>query len=479
MKKLILIKTLLIIILVLPACGTNGADVERAYEVCPIYETYNEYKSHETYEQQELHSEPYPEQVPEQSEEPVALTPLAIEALHLVELVEAVHPIFIIEGMLPDNYEAIRDEFLSYTVGPIGIIEFAFAIQRFFTVLQDGHMANRINMTGSFLNVSWIANSDGLFLVDGMYTVAEVIYIGGVPVPDVFAQVDRHYFAENEADRLWLHALHSRDRIILSMAGAEVGAQVELTLLCNNGEQQSKAVNFSSMTATEGGGYTWQPEYIIRYEVIDGIFYISLREFRFHQPYHNQTVEAIKRAVAGGARKFIVDLRGNPGGNSVVGQELLEAMGITVPSHGAYRRISDLALAQRPWLQYFAGEDWIFHAPNSETASNPNDVFVMTLTDALTYSSATMFGTWVQDGGFGAIMGQPSRNSPSMFGDMLNYRLPISGFNISISHTRFLRPDPYANQYVLYPDFFAHCGTDINVDAVLAFAVEILNDMPE
>ena len=495
MKKLILIFILLIIMQIFTACGTEIVDSENAHGVHIIYETY---EPENIYEPPDVYYELYTGigqteerngdtdyelytgigQTEEQNEDTDAeLLPLAAEALYLVELIETVHPIFIIEGMLPDNYDAVRAEFLSYAAGPINRIDFAFAIQRYFTVLQDGHMARRIIMTGDFLDINFFSHSHRLFIHGGQYSRAEVLYIGGAPVYDILNQVDRHYFAENDIDRRWLHALHSRDSAILRMAGAEVGSQVEMTLL-HNDEQITITAYFSHKSASEAGGYIWNPEYIIRYEIIGDVFYISLREFRFHHPYHRQTVEAIENAIASGIHSFIVDLRGNPGGNSIVGQELLEAMGITVPGYGQYIRISDLALAQRSDLRSFSDEDMIFQRPLPNTASNPNDVFVMALTDTLTYGSATMFAAWVQDGGFGSVMGLPSRNRPSMFGDMLNYRLPLSGLDISISHAKFLRPNAREDQYVLHPDFFFQPGSAVG-DATLTMALMTIGGMRE
>jgi C-terminal processing protease CtpA/Prc len=89
---------------------------------------------------------------------------------------------------------------------------------------------------------------------------------------------------------------------------------------------------------------------------------------------------------------------------------------------------------------------------------NPYDVFVSVLTDNETYSSATMLAVWVADGGFGNIVGEPSSNSPSCFGDMLTFTLHDAGIQFSISYTRFLRPDASADQDTLHPDIPVDAG---------------------
>ena len=63
-----------------------------------------------------------------------------------------------------------------------------------------------------------------------------------------------------------------------------------------------------------------------------------------------------------------------------------------------------------------------------------------------------MMATWVQDGGFGVVIGEPSSNSPSAFGDMLVMTLPYTNIQMRVSYSKFLRPDTDADQRTLWPD---------------------------
>lgn len=113
----------------------------------------------------------------------------------------------------------------------------------------------------------------------------------------------------------------------------------------------------------------------------------------------------------------------------------------------------------------------MYSAPDKDTAQNSNNIFISVLTDNKTYSSATMFAVWVADGGFGNIVGEPSRNAVSDFGDTLSLRLPQSGLNLGVSHKRFLRPDSNADPDIVMPD--------IMVDSKKAFdhALDFLRNM--
>jgi len=209
-------------------------------------------------------------------------------------------------------------------------------------------------------------------------------------------------------------------------------------------------------------------DFIIRYEIIDDIFVIDLRTFsNVPPPLLAEVVQSIEAAVANDTRKFIIDLRGNGGGSSAVGEQLLRAMGITIPQFGGIMRTNSLAVEQfglwylRP-LNFF-GIEYIRMAPSVASSSNPNNVFVSVLTDTNTFSSATWMATWVQDGGFGNIIGSPSRNAPTSFGDTVWYTLPYSGIGGSTSFWQWLRPDENANPTVLMPDILVHPGEALEV----------------
>ena len=394
------------------------------------------------------------------------LSGFAADALYMVEMFERVHPIFIVEGMLSEDYEAVRAEFLAYAQEDITLREFAFAAMRYVTVLRDGHMSGfnlfqvrASSYFGDFLDVFWTLEYGRLFLLDEDMerTYVEVIEIGGVALPQVFAAIDLHVFAENEIYREWNHSFYSRHGAILEKAGAKITEDlVEFTLNANGvTDTKDVSINFVQRMEEESLWGTG-PDFIIRHELKNDVFFIDLRMF-INGDHITETVSYIEQAIDNGIRKFIVDLRGNGGGDSLAGQRLLEAMGITVPSMGSLWPFSELAAQRSSWertlytvFSPFA-RGFRFEA-STAAASNPNNVFVSILTDVNTYSSATMMALWVQDGNLGNIIGSPGRNAPSSFGNMLVFELPYSGLPVRVSSTQWLRPDPAADQEVLWPD---------------------------
>jgi len=59
---------------------------------------------------------------------------------------------------------------------------------------------------------------------------------------------------------------------------------------------------------------------------------------------------------------------------------------------------------------------------------------------------------WVQDGGFGNVIGSPSRNAPTSFGNTRSHTLPYSDIWFMLSYNKWLRPDVNADPDAVVPD---------------------------
>jgi hypothetical protein len=417
---------LLICLALLAACGANGAEV---YEP-EIYEP-------EACAPEETTPPPPARNILLPAEGNAS--DFSADAAYLVELIEAVHPIFILEGRLPDYYDALRAEFLAYTAQPISRNAFVLAIRRYFTTLHDLHASIWPQTASTFITEPFIFRDGRLFLL--YEPDVEILAIGGVDIADIFYQIDRHVFHENEAHRAVTYRLQARNIIYLHMAGAEI--------YYYTARIRPPAANF-----------------IVRHRMIDDVFFIDLRTCT-DGPHMYPVVEAIEQAIADGIYKFIIDVRGNPGGSSMPGIRMLEAMGITSPRFGVTRRVSEQLVAN--WRAQGFEPDFdtsverIDFLPDYEIAENPNNVFISVLTDNFTASAAMEIGVRVQDGNFGNIIGEPSANAPSCFGATSPYTLPNSGLNVSISSSWIARPNPNADQNTLYPDIWTEAADALDV----------------
>ena len=79
---------------------------------------------------------------------PLALVTIALTACYRNDLqidyiphveYESTHPIFVMPDLFPDDYYERRDEFIRTAQKAESQIDFNFELQRFDTVLRDGH----------------------------------------------------------------------------------------------------------------------------------------------------------------------------------------------------------------------------------------------------------------------------------------------------------------------------------------------------
>lgn len=148
---------------------------------------------------------------------------------------------------------------------------------------------------------------------------------------------------------------------------------------------------------------------------------------------------------AEGIDRLIIDIRNNGGGNSMVGDELLKYIS-PVPFRQmdkVYMRLSPFTVglleAQRgfqhnPITMLTEVNDYV----EPLTAEQGHfDGKVWLLTSNYTFSSANSFACAFKHFGMGTIVGEETGGVDVAFGDLITYRLPVSGIPVTISHKRF------------------------------------------
>ena len=72
-----------------------------------------------------------------------------------------------------------------------------------------------------------------------------------------------------------------------------------------------------------------------------------------------------------------------------------------------------------------------------------------------------MLSVWVSDGNLGTIVGRPSSNKPSSYGDIIYFQLGNSKLKGSVSHKKWIRPDITKDkESILNPDIYVDYGED-------------------
>jgi len=152
--------------------------------------------------------------------------------------------------------------------------------------------------------------------------------------------------------------------------------------------------------------------------------------------------------------RVAVDLRANSGGNSGVVDEFLRY--IDVESYASFSgdvRWSAAALQQRKALGQVRFESAKANRKRNVRVEGPFAGELLVLTGPGTFSSGNWFAVVVQDNHLGKVVGEPTGNAPSSFGDILSFTLPNSGLCYTVSFKRWIRPDPARDPAIcLEPD---------------------------
>lgn len=374
------------------------------------------------------------------------------DAGQLNSIIESTHPEFSLNN-IPAGYPAAKEFFLAAASEKMSSDDFVWLASAYLASLQDGHTSISQTQSNETLRGSYRMTESGLFEVDdsGNITGKKITAIGGIPVNQVFNTISHYEAAENDAAVMMNNTIWSTYRPILERAGVDCDKHT-ISITEQNGTQTStQEVTFQSRSPYS----MWQTNDIVDNRMIGDVFYIGLHDCQTGAAL-DKTIDSLKQAVYGGVTRVMIDVRNNPGGNSDACEKLLAAIGMQPPEYGVYVRKSPLAMAQTDGTV-----DWNADIkPDLSTAKTNPRISLVVLTNEFTYSSATMLAVWVQDGKLGTVIGYPSANSPSCYGDVLSFQLKNSGIKGQVSFKRWLRPDTSADQRMLRPDVPVSIGGD-------------------
>jgi hypothetical protein len=156
-------------------------------------------------------------------------------------------------------------------------------------------------------------------------------------------------------------------------------------------------------------------------------------------------------------RNIAVDLRRNGGGNSQVVDEFFRYLNVERYRHfsGDVRYSKELAekTGSSRKSGYRRGKPGTKRNRKVQDKTLRFDGNLFVLTSPATFSSGNWFAVIIKDNGLGTIIGEPTGNAPSSYGDIPTFQMPNTGFAFTVSHKRFIRPNPDNDpQDALYPD---------------------------
>lgn len=185
-------------------------------------------------------------------------------------------------------------------------------------------------------------------------------------------------------------------------------------------------------------------------------------------PLFADFLDEMARAMAvHNVNRLVIDMRYNGGGNSVLGDVLLEFLGVSLrdicPFH-SYIRVSDFLQTCYPTLfirdkyesmkgelaeQHQVMNDFTGDMPKPSNRFHGEVAFIQ---GQNTFSSANYLLTLIKDNALFPIIGTPTSQKPTCFGDVLCVELPYTQTQAYISHSYFVRPDERNQDTSLLPD---------------------------
>lgn len=359
-----------------------------------------------------------------------------------IRMVEETHPYFLLEEDLT-AYEAAKADYLTNTSGEMTVSDFEEATAEYLCFFGDGHTGVRLVET-KYLNLPQVYMNGKTWLCrEETATGVWVETIGGVPVETIYQTIDRLVPAENEMARTKNRDQRITRRGLLLRAGVEITDNQTVVTFSDGTEA---AYSFEELE--QAANQTVSDSPVNRWYMDGDVFVVDFNACNDDEELKAIAAE-LQKAVEADCRKVIIDVRGNGGGNSNACTRLLSAMGMQAPQYDMLVRYSPLARQQRGYLR----TEGQYRFRGSDTPVKRNEqVKLAVLCDRYTFSSATMMCVYVRDGGHGVLIGEPSSNMPSAYGDILSFSLPQSHVNGVISHKQFIRPDETNTERMLEVD---------------------------
>lgn len=231
----------------------------------------------------------------------------------------------------------------------------------------------------------------------------------------------------------------------------------------------------------------------------NGIGLIDFRSFADIDAFQMFLDTTFKQIKAESVKDLIIDIRGNGGGNSELGDSLLTY--ITGKPFTQCSRM-ELKLSNQIYEQYKSMAPWylkiaMFFGYNFSDADSisggiayinnvpqkpaynqllfSGNTYV--LINGGTFSSATMFASTIKDCKLGTLIGEETGGLATITGDIYTFELPITKLKCGVSHKRFVRPSGEVDGKGVLPDYEIKLSAQINAngpDDVLEFTKELI-----
>jgi hypothetical protein len=403
-----------------------------------------------------------------------------LDSVDFFASLERIHP-DLLANLSPESYLDLRERIpgeLASAVLPDGSIErrdLIFVLSGAAAAFKDGHTSIRFwekdnEPEGSF--PPFLLKRQGMRVLLSAAEQKdlegrELTAVDGVPIMDFLAPILSRQSAETDSLRLtrfikeqgswwWLSGKFEKTGKFQAALRGEDGKGELRTL------ETIPAHRFRRLFAVRPQKENTRLEFLD-----DG----KIAYFRYPAFEKTQAEEAKVRAIfkdirKSGARELIVDIRGNGGGNSSMGDLILSHL-----CSGRFRQFSAIKTRiSRDLLDQSRREGWrhflkygslegltVTNKEGWEEPEKPEAFFdgrAWLLVDELTFSSGVGFAAAFRDYVHGEIVGAETGGVPTCFGDVMIKSLPRSGLSYGVSYKHFVNgePRPGDDKHGVLPD---------------------------
>ncbi|MDK2945844.1 MAG: hypothetical protein PWQ85_616 [Geotoga sp.] len=337
--------------------------------------------------------------------------------------------------------------------------EFYFVLNEIICSLKDAHTMIWINPTKEDkvidLPIIWLKN--GMYVVKDTSDLKKgdkIILIGGKTENELLAELEKIIPAENPQ---WIKIMGKVNLIkepFLRHLGLVENERVNVVVQRDNRKIEIELPLITQRSYTQYENKTWV-NYTIDTENSLGIF--QLDKCIYNNVYKTTLKNFFEEVAKNNIKNIAIDVRKNTGGDSRVINEFMRY--INVNKYLFYTgdiRFSEQASKQRGYFKKSGYKSYPKRIITNRKISNKDLIYdekIYVLTSSYTFSSGNWFAVVIKDNNLGVIIGEPTGNQPSSYGDVLKFQLPISGFKFYVSYKKWIRPNPSNDpEKCLHPD---------------------------
>ena len=340
------------------------------------------------------------------------------------------------DGLTPEvkaKYEEVRADLDSKDT--VKRIEFVRGVRSILHEIYDGHT--------SFNTWDPMLLSDGPEMESKGYSIYSV---NGMTEERVKELIEPYYSYETPRHI----SVDMESLFCLDLCGVE--APYEVMWKKEGGDEESRTYDRGDfITADEY--YDLQDKYLPSENNNDYVYYetdeekslavLTLKRCRISKHYRDVVREMFTEIKEKNIKNLAIDLRGNPGGDTYVVNELFKYL---------------------PADTYYQGDDfrkirwnYLTFEQNGKTVNTRNtelefDGKVYVLTDEDSLSSAMLFTEMIADNGLGKVIGEPPAVPCSSRGEITQFYFEDIGMWLSVSTVYYKRIDPSKGDYI-EPDY--------------------------